>query len=253
LRTLVVIPTYNEAGSIVALAEGVLVQDPGLDVLVVDDGSPDGTAEVVERVAAGEPRLSVLRRPGKLGLGSAYLAGFGHGLERGYDQIFTMDGDGSHDPAYLPAMLAALRDADMVIGSRYVPGGGIANWRLHRRVLSRFANAYTRLLLRLPLHDCTSGYRGYRREVLLGSDPSAVRSSGYSFLEEIVWRVYRAQFRIVEVPIVFTDRHFGASKIDRKEIFKAAWHVLATALRPPPVTTRDASPVAARQRKLSPP
>jgi glycosyltransferase involved in cell wall biosynthesis len=229
-RVLVVIPTYNESASILPLARSILALDRDLEVLVVDDASPDGTGDRVSREAESEPRLHLLQRSDKLGLGSAYLAGFRFGLERGFGQIFTMDGDGSHDPAHLDQMRDALGDHDMVIGSRYVPGGGIANWKLHRRVLSRFANWYTRALLGIHQRDCTSGYRGYRREVLESVDPFAVRSSGYSFLEEMVWRVHRAGFRIAEVPIVFTDRHLGISKIDRYEIFMAAWHVFASAL-----------------------
>lgn len=227
------IPTYNEAQNVLGLAADVLKQDPCLELLVVDDASPDGTGDVVEEARRTEPRLHLLRRAGKLGIGSAYLAGFRYGIERGFEQIFTMDGDRSHDPVYLPALLAALREADMVIGSRYCAGGGVANWRRDRQVLSRFANWYTRALLRLPIHDCTSGYRGYRREVLQHVDAFSVRGSGYSFLEETAWRVHQAGFRIAEVPIVFTDRSAGVSKIDQSEILKAAWHVLATALRPP--------------------
>jgi glycosyltransferase involved in cell wall biosynthesis len=229
-RVLVVIPTYNESASILPLASSILARDPELEVLVVDDASPDGTGDRVAREAEREPRLHLVRRSGKLGLGSAYLAGFHCGLDRGCDQIVPMDGDGSHDPTHLDEMRNALVDHHMVIGSRYVPGGGIANWKLHRRALSRFANWYTRVLLGLSQHDCTSGYRGYRREVLERVDPFSVKSSGYSFLEEMVWRVHRAGFQIAEVPIVFTDRHLGISKIDRYEILMAAWHVLVTAL-----------------------
>jgi dolichol-phosphate mannosyltransferase len=228
-RALVAIPTYNEAGTIEGLSRAVLRQDARLEVLVVDDGSPDGTGDRVE--ALGEPRVHLLRRPGKAGLGSAYLAAFRWGLERGYDVVFTMDGDGSHDPGVLPAMLAALADCDMVIGSRYVPGGRIANWKIHRRILSTFGNWYTRTLLRIPQRDCTSGYRGYRRATLRAVDPFDTRASGYSFLEEMVWKVHAADLRIVEVPIVFVDRHMGMTKIELSEIVKAAWHVLQNARR----------------------
>ena len=230
-RALVVIPTYNEAENIPTLAREVLAQDPSLDVLVVDDASPDGTGRLVAEAGATEPRLHLLARSGKLGLGSAYLAGFRHGLEHGYDLVFTMDGDGSHAPRHLPAMLEAARTNDLVIGSRYVPGGGIRNWPAHRRALSAFANLYTRTLLRLPVRDCTSGFRAYARPVLEAVEPFGVRSSGYSFLEEMLHRVHRAGFRIAEVPILFQDRTLGASKINRSEIYRAAWHVLLTALR----------------------
>lgn len=234
VRTLVVLPTYNEAQNVLDLASDVLAIDASLEILVVDDASPDGTGELVAQASRSEPRLALLRRPGKLGLGTAYLAGFRHGLERGYDRILTMDCDRSHHPRYIPALLAATVDADLAIGSRYVAGGGILNWPWHRRALSAFANSYARTLLRLPVRDCTSGFRCYRREVLAQVDPFGIRSSGYSFLEEMAWRVHRCGFRIAEVPIVFEQRTAGVSKIDSSEIWRAAWHVLATALRPTP-------------------
>jgi glycosyltransferase involved in cell wall biosynthesis len=235
MRSLVVLPTYNEAENVIPLSTDVLSRNAAIDVLVVDDGSPDGTADLVMRAGASEPRLHLLRRPGKLGLGSAYLAGFRYGLEHGYARVLTMDCDYSHHPRYLPAMLdAADSGADMVVGSRYVPGGGVANWPLRRRLLSRFANLYTRVLLRVPVNDCTAGFRCYSREVLEAVDPFAIRSSGYAFLEEMVWRVHKAGFRIVEIPIIFEDRRLGISKIDQREIYRAAWHVLTTATRRPP-------------------
>jgi dolichol-phosphate mannosyltransferase len=234
-RVLVVLPTYNEAENVLALTRAVLAANATLDVLVVDDASPDGTGDVVERERAQEPRLALLRRAGKLGLGTAYLAGFRFGLDHGYDAVFTMDCDGSHHPRYLPAMLAALKDHDMVIGSRYVPGGGVVNWPLSRRLLSAFGNLYARVLLRLKARDCTSGYRGYTREVLETVEPFDIRSSGYSFLEEITWRVTRCGFRISEVPISFEQRTLGVSKIDSSEIYLAAWRVLVLALRPPSI------------------
>lgn len=233
-RALVVIPTYNEAENILPLARDVLAQSPRLDVLVVDDASPDGTGRLVAEAGASEPRLRLLARAGKLGLGTAYLAGFRYGLDHGYGLVFTMDGDGSHAPSYLPALLEAARSHDLVLGSRYVPGGGIENWPLHRRALSAFANFYTRTLLRLPVRDCTAGFRGYSRDVLLRVDPFSVRSSGYSFLEEMLCRVVRAGFCVGEVPIVFRDRTRGESKINRSEIYRAAWHVLVMALRGAP-------------------
>jgi glycosyltransferase involved in cell wall biosynthesis len=229
--TLVVIPTYNEADNILPLAEGVLSQDPSLEVLVVDDGSPDGTGARVEEAGRSERRLHLLSRPGKLGLGTAYLAGFRYALERGYERVVTMDGDGSHSPSHLPALLAAARESDLAIGSRYVPGGGIRNWPFHRRLLSATANLYTRKLLGLPVHDCTSGYRAYSRRVLEAVDPFSIRSSGYAFLEEMLHRVHRAGFRIAEVPILFEDRTAGVSKISSKEIYRAVWHVIVTAWR----------------------
>jgi dolichol-phosphate mannosyltransferase len=233
LRALVVLPSYNEAENVIPLARDVLAADPSLEVLVVDDASPDGTGDLVAKEGEIEPRLHLLRRAGKLGLGTAYLAGFRYGIEGGYDLILTMDCDYSHHPRYLPAVLAAARDHDLVIGSRYVPGGGIANWPLRRRILSWFANLYTRLLLRVPVRDCTAGFRCYRRRVLERVGIDAIRSSGYSFLEEMVQRVHRAGFRIAEIPIVFEDRTRGASKINHTEVYRAAWHVLVTAVRPP--------------------
>jgi dolichol-phosphate mannosyltransferase len=235
-RALVVLPTYNEAENVLPLSCAILAVDPSLDILVVDDASPDGTGDLVERERKTQPRLALLRRAGKLGLGTAYLAGFRYALDHGYARVFTMDCDGSHNPRYIPAMLAALADHDVVIGSRYVPGGGIANWPRHRQALSAFANFYARALLRLPVRDCTSGFRVYTREVLEAVDPFAVRSSGYSFLEEMAWRVARCGFRIGEVPILFEQRTLGISKIDSSEIYRAAWRVLALALRPPPLT-----------------
>jgi len=241
MRSLVILPTFNEAENVVPLIRAVLEQDPSIEVLVVDDASPDGTAERVVEAQAGSRRIHLLRRPGKLGLGSAYLAGFRHGLDAGYQRIFTMDCDFSHNPRYLPAMLAALDGHDMVIGSRYVPGGGIENWPGHRLLLSRFANLYARMILRLPVRDLTAGFRGYRREVLENVDPFGVRASGYSFLQEMAWRVARCGYSITEIPIVFEQRKAGKSKIDSSEIYRAAWFVLKTALRPPALPTASAS------------
>ena len=237
-RALVILPTYNEKDNVIVLSEGVLAESDKVEILVVDDASPDGTGDLVERAGEGEPRLHLLRRAGKLGLGTAYLAGFRYGLDEGYDAIFTMDADRSHNPRYLPAMLSLLEEDDMVVGSRYVPGGGIENWPVHRRLLSTFANFYARTMLRISVHDCTSGYRGYRREVLETVDPFEVKSSGYSFLYEMVWRVSRAGFRIGEVPIVFEERVAGDSKINSSEIYVAAFRVLMTALFPPDVPKR---------------
>jgi dolichol-phosphate mannosyltransferase len=237
-RSLVVLPTYNEAENVLAMTSQVLAAAPGIEVLVVDDGSPDGTGTLVEGAMETEPRLHLVERAGKLGLGTAYLAGMAFGLERGFQNILTMDCDFSHKPSYLPDLIGGMAEYDMMIGSRYVPGGGIANWPFHRRFLSAFANLYTRVLLRMPTHDCTSGFRCYSREVLETIDTDAIKSSGYSFLEEMVFRVHRAGFQIGETPILFEDRILGTSKIDRSEILRAALHVLGTALRPPPRAKR---------------
>lgn len=236
VRTLVILPTYNEAENVLPISQEVLGASPEIEILVVDDASPDGTGDLVETAGRSQPRLRLLRRPGKMGLGSAYLAGFRFGLDEGFDFVMTMDCDGSHHPRYLPAILEAAASHDMVIGSRYVPGGGVVNWPWYRRALSAFANFYTRLLLRLPTHDNTAGYRCYSREVLETVDPFGIRASGYSFLEEMAWRVHRAGFRTAEVPIIFEERRSGASKIDSSEMYRAAWHVLATAFRTPPVS-----------------
>ena len=247
-RSLVVLPTYDEAENVLPLSEEVLAVAPGLEVLVVDDNSPDGTADLVAERMQSEQRLHLLRREGKLGLGSAYLAGFRYGLDRGYDQVFTMDADFSHNPRYIPQMLEAMKRYDVVIGSRYVPGGGIENWPVHRLILSRFANFYTRVLLRIPVRDCTAGFRCYSAEVLETVEPFGIRASGYSFLEEMAFRVCRLGFEVGEIPIVFENRRAGSSKIDSLEIYRAAWHVLATALRPPrlPHRVRERQPSGPR-------
>ena len=237
-RSLVVLPTYNEAENVIAMATEVLATAPTIEVLVVDDGSPDGTGGLVQAAMVDEPRLHLIERAGKLGLGTAYLAGMAFGLEHGFQNIITMDCDFSHKPSYLPNLIAGMDAHDMMIGSRYIPGGGIANWPFHRRFLSAFANLYTRVLLRVPIHDCTSGFRCYSREVLETIDTGAIKSSGYSFLEEMVFRVHRAGFEVGETPILFEDRILGTSKIDRSEILRAALHVLGTALRPPPRAKR---------------
>jgi dolichol-phosphate mannosyltransferase len=249
----VIIPTYNEAGNILVLAREVLAEDARVDCLVVDDNSPDGTGDLVARAMSSEPRLHLHRRPGKLGLGSAYLAGFRYGLDRDYGLIVTMDGDFSHHPRYLRPLLAAMDSHDMAIGSRYLAGSGILNWRIHRRLLSLVANTLTRRLLRLPVRDCTSGYRCYSREVLETVDPASVRGSGYSFLEEMAWRVHQAGFRIAEIPIIFENRRDGASKIDRAEIFRAAWHVLMTSVAPPLVPRQKRFQTVESREKINSP
>lgn len=237
-RALIILPTYNERDNVLPLFEEILSVSDQVEILVVDDCSPDGTGDVVAEAQAKEPRIHLIRREGKLGLGTAYLAGFLRGIEEGYDYIFTMDADRSHNPRYLPALLELLEHDDMVIGSRYVPGGGIENWPIHRRALSKFANFYTRTMLRISVNDCTSGFRGYRREVLEAVDPFQVKSSGYSFLYEMVWRVSRAGYRIGEIPIIFEQRIAGHSKINSSEIYFAAVRVLVTAFSRPGVPKR---------------
>jgi dolichol-phosphate mannosyltransferase len=232
---LVVLPTFNEAGNLPGLVAAVLEAVPRAHVLVVDDASPDGTGAWVEAEAAREPRLHLLAREGKLGLGSAYRAGWAWGLERGHDPLVTMDADWSHHPRHLPALLGLLEGgADLGIGSRYVAGGGVRNWGLHRRVLSRGANLVSRLLLRLPARDATAGFRAYRATCLRAMQPDAIRADGYSFLEESLWRVHRAGLRVAETPIVFEERRHGRSKIDRKEILRAVGTLLRLRFSSPP-------------------
>lgn len=217
----VVIPTYNEVDNIREVIARALAAHPGIEVLVVDDNSPDGTGRVAEEIAAGEPRVRVLHRPGKGGLGPAYLAGFADALARGSWAVIEMDADLSHDPADLPRFLEAARAADLVIGSRYVPGGRVKNWSKAREMLSRGGNAYVRTLLRLPVADATAGYRCYRREVLEALPLDEVSSSGYGFQIEMVWRTWTAGFDILEIPITFLERTAGASKMTRKIVAEA--------------------------------
>ncbi|MHC4469411.1 MAG: polyprenol monophosphomannose synthase [Planctomycetota bacterium] len=211
---LVVVPTYNEAENIADLAERILAQPVDLDLLVVDDASPDGTGDVVDdltRRTGG--RVRALHRREKLGLGTAYVAGFRDGLAKGYSFLAQMDADFSHDPDELPRLIGALAHADLVIGSRYVRGGGIRNWGPLRRLVSRGGSLYARLLLSLPVADATGGFRAWRRDALVGLGLDKVRSNGYSFQVEMAFRAHRKGARIVELPIVFTDRRVGQSKM----------------------------------------
>ena len=230
MRALVVIPTYDEAESVVEVLDRVLQAEPRADVLVVDDGSPDGTAELVKKRAADEPRVHLMERSGKQGLGAAYRAGFGWGLERGYDALVEMDADLSHPPDRLPALLDGLATADLVIGSRYVPGGRTVNWSRTREAISRGGNAYVRLALGVPVHDCTAGYRAYRREVLEELPVEAVRSNGYCFQVEMVYKAWQEGFRVTEVPITFTERASGVSKMSRQIVAEALLRVTQWAL-----------------------
>jgi len=222
LRTLVIVPTFNEAENIPALIENILDLDEPVDILIVDDNSPDGTGEAADALARENSRVQVLHREAKLGLGTAYTAGFMRALEQGYDLIMTMDADFSHNPRYIPALLRLAEKHDLAIGSRYVPGGGVRLWGWHRRLLSRGANFFARTVLGLHAHDCTAGFRCYRASVLKTVNPNSIRADGYSYLLEMLWRVQKAGFSVAETPIVFTDRRRGASKISQKEIFNAA-------------------------------
>ena len=225
-RALVVVPTYNERENVPRLVPLILQQDERLEVLIIDDASPDGTGEVADRLAAEDPRVHVLHREGKLGLGTAYIAGFRWGLERGYDVFFEMDADFSHDPGHLPQFLAAIQDFDVVLGSRYLHGRvTVINWPITRLLLSYSANVYARLATGLPVTDATGGFKCFRRKVLEGIDLDRVGSEGYSFQIEMSLRAWRKGFAIGEIPIVFTDRDIGESKMSRRIIWEAVWRV----------------------------
>ena len=219
VRTVVVLPTFNEAENIVGFLRAVRQAVPDADVLVVDDNSPDGTASLAEETASELGRIKVLRRPGKLGLGAAYRHGFTTAFDEGYEAVVSMDSDYSHDPEVIPTMLRLLVDgADAVIGSRYVPGGATVDWPMRRRVLSKWGNRYTAAVLRLPVSDCTSGFRAYRAEALRAINPATTTAEGYAFLTELVRKLIANGATIVETPIVFRDRRFGTSKMSGRII-----------------------------------
>ncbi|MGX6607167.1 polyprenol monophosphomannose synthase [Micromonosporaceae bacterium Da 78-11] len=218
-RVLVVIPTYNEADNIRLITERVRRAVPSVDILVADDNSPDGTGAIADELAAADDHIFVLHRAGKEGLGAAYKAGFAWAKDKGYDAVVEMDADGSHAPEELTRMLDALRDTDAVLGTRYIPGGSVHNWPLHRLLLSRGGNIYIRTALGMPFKDATGGYRAYRMPVLDRIDVDTIASTGYSFQVELAWRTYKNGFRIAEVPITFTEREHGVSKMSGN-IFK---------------------------------
>jgi len=225
-RALVIVPTYNERENIARLIETVLAQDPRLEVLVVDDGSPDGTGAIVDGIMATNYRVHIKRRPSKLGLGTAYIAGFEWALEQKYDFIFEMDADFSHDPAHLRDFLRAIVASDLVLGSRYRNGKvTVVNWPIGRLMLSYFANVYARAVTGLPVWDATGGFKCFRRAVLESIDFSKVRSNGYAFQIEMSFRAWMRGFRIVEIPIVFVDRTEGQSKMSKNIIVEAVWMV----------------------------
>ncbi len=228
-----ILPTYNEAGNIERLVGEARAQLPGsARVLIVDDGSPDGTGEIADRLAGADPSIAVLHRPRKEGLGPAYIAGFRHALAEGAGFAIEMDSDFSHDPSYLPALLRAAEDADLAIGSRYVAGGGTSDWGLPRRVISRGGSAYARLVLGLAVRDLTGGFKCFRREVLEAIDLDSIGSRGYAFQVEMTYRAIQQGFSVVEVPIVFRDRQVGSSKMDRSIVAEAIWRVPLLRLRP---------------------
>jgi dolichol-phosphate mannosyltransferase len=218
---LVIIPTYNEIENIGQIIPQVLAESKLVDVLVVDDNSPDGTGDFVEKLRKDQSRLHLLKRAGKLGLGTAYIAGFKFALERDYKYIFEMDADFSHNPKEINNFLSAIETADLVIGSRYIDGVNVVNWPLRRLLLSYFASVYTRIITRLPLADATGGYKCFRREVLETINLDAINSGGYSFQIEMSWHTWKEGYRIKEIPITFEDRTVGKSKMSREIINEA--------------------------------
>jgi len=225
-RALVIVPTFNERENITRIIGAILDQDPRLDILVVDDGSPDGTSDIVDSLIQHEARVHIIKRPRKMGLGTAYIAGFRWALEENYDFVFEMDADFSHDPAHLPQFLRAIEDADLVLGSRYRNGKvTVVNWPIKRLLLSYFANVYARIVTGLPVWDATGGFKCFRRKVLEAIDLSHVRSNGYAFQIEMSFRAWRKHFKIAEIPIVFVDRTEGQSKMSRKIVYEAVWMV----------------------------
>jgi len=225
-RALVIVPTYNERENITRLVGAILQQDARLEILVVDDGSPDGTGEIVEGLIQHESRVHILKRPRKMGLGTAYIAGFRWALEQSYEFVFEMDADFSHDPAHLPQFLQAIDNADLVLGSRYRNGKvTVVNWPIKRLLLSYFANVYARIVTGLPVWDATGGFKCYRRRVLEAIDLAHVRSNGYAFQIEMSFRAWRKRFKIVEIPIVFVDRTEGQSKMSKAIVREAIWMV----------------------------
>lgn len=220
-RALVVIPTYNEIDNVPTLIGEVLAADPRVDILFVDDGSPDGTGDYIAGVAETEPRVKLLRRPGKMGLGTAYCRGFERAIAEGYDVALEMDADFSHDPTTIPKFLKEIESADLVIGSRYVQGVNVVNWPMSRLLLSYFANIYSRFITGMPLHDATGGFKCFRTDVLRKIDLERVRSNGYSFQIELNFLAWNLKSRIKEIPIIFVDRRSGVSKMSRKIVFEA--------------------------------
>jgi len=224
-RMLVVMPTYNERVNIPLIVPAVLAQHPAVELLIVDDNSPDGTGAIADQLAAEDPRVHVLHRAGKEGLGKAYIAGFRWALECGYDLMFEMDADFSHDPRFLPAMIEAAGDADLVLGSRYKTGVNVINWPISRLLLSLGANHYARWVTGLPLTDSTGGFKCFRRKVLEAIPLDRVRSNGYAFQIEMSFLAWKRGFRLKEIPIVFTDRVEGQSKMNKKIVREAIWMV----------------------------
>jgi dolichol-phosphate mannosyltransferase len=226
-RALIIIPTYNEADNAERIIRAVFAATPdvSLSILIVDDNSPDGTADIVRRLQSeetiGEEKLFLLSRAGKMGLGTAYVAGFKFGLEKDFDYIFEMDADFSHDPEEIPNFLREIKDADLVLGSRYISGANVANWPLRRLLLSYYANKYARIVTGITVYDTTGGFKCFRKEVLQAIDLDDIHSNGYAFQIEMNFRAWRKKFRIKEIPIVFVDRHAGTSKMNKAIVREA--------------------------------
>jgi dolichol-phosphate mannosyltransferase len=225
MKALVIIPTYNEIENIENIIPAVLKQDKSIDVLIVDDNSPDGTSAVVEKLMKENKRINLLKRAGKLGLGSAYVTGFKWAIKEKFDFIFEMDADFSHDPDTLPIMLETIKDNDLVIGSRYLNGINVVNWPLSRLILSYGASKYVRFITSMPINDPTGGFKCFRREVLETIDLDGILSDGYSFQIEMNYRTWLKKFRVIEIPIVFTDRRSGQSKMSKKIVREAIYMV----------------------------
>ncbi len=224
-KALIIIPTYNESENIRPLVEAIHRYQPEAHILFVDDNSPDGTADLIREIQQNDPLVHLLSRPGKMGLGSAYLAGFKYGLSRGYDFLFEMDADFSHDPKEIPAFLRNIEHNDLVLGSRYIKGVNVVNWPLRRLLLSYFANVYSRLATGLPVQDATGGFKCFRREVLENIDFDAIKSNGYAFQIELTFRAWKKGFRIKEIPIIFIDRVAGVSKLSKSIMWEAIFLV----------------------------
>jgi dolichol-phosphate mannosyltransferase len=225
MKILIIIPTYNESDNIRAIAGEIFDVHEALDILVVDDNSPDGTGGIVRDMQLEDSRVHLLPRSGKLGLGTAYCAGFLWAMERGYDVVFEMDADFSHDPKEIPNFLRAIESADVVIGSRYSTGVNVVNWPMQRLLLSWCANLYTRWITRMPIYDATGGFKCFRTESLRGIDLSKIRSNGYAFQIEMNFKLWKRGARMLEIPIIFVDRRSGVSKMSKNIIWEAAWLV----------------------------
>jgi dolichol-phosphate mannosyltransferase len=225
MKTLIIIPTYNEKENIDRLISEIFKNVPDVEILVVDDNSPDGTAQLVEEILKNDTRVHLLKREKKMGLGTAYVAGFKYALEYDYEFIFEMDSDFSHDPKEIPYFLQSIQDCDLVIGSRYITGVNVVNWPLPRLLLSYFANVYTRWITGMPVRDSTSGFKCFRRKVLENCDLNDVSSDGYAFQIEMDFKAWHKGFKVREIPIIFVDRRSGVSKMSKEIVYEAAWIV----------------------------